>query len=175
VRARAAGLPVIEVVANVVQPYQGGIVAAHRGAGLPVIEVVANVVQPYQGGIVAAHRGWLEENADVAVRFLRGFARGMIWVFERSNRAAAIELLVDEETTAELAANVYDLNIGADGLAVRAALNPEGIRNVLALRNQFNGFETPQDLGWLASPAGGLYDVSYYERAVRGLASDDCH
>ncbi len=151
-----------------------GIVRA-REAGLPVIEVVANVIEPYQGGVLAANRGWLADHPEVAVRFLRAFARGMIWVFDPENRAAAIQLLIDAETTPDLAAKVYDLNVGPDGLAERAALSPAGFRNVLELRSEFNGFEIPQDIDLLASPAGGLYDLSYYENAVERLRdSSDC-
>jgi ABC-type nitrate/sulfonate/bicarbonate transport system substrate-binding protein len=150
-----------------------GLVRA-REAGLPVIEVVSNVIDPYQGGIVAANRGWLADNPRVAVGFLRGFVRGMRWVFEPSHRAAAIALLVDGETTPELAAKVYDLNVGPDGLAEQAALSAEGFRNVLALRGEFNGFESPQDIDVLSSPEGGLYDLRFYGQAVRRLppASD---
>jgi hypothetical protein len=37
---------------------------------------------------------------------------------------------------------------------------------VLKLRAEFNGFDAQQDLEFLASPASGLYDLSYYECAV---------
>jgi ABC-type nitrate/sulfonate/bicarbonate transport system substrate-binding protein len=138
-----------------------------REAGLPVIGVVTDTVQPYQGGMVASSRSWLNDNPDTAVRFLRAFIRGTAWVFDRCHRDAAIQLLVDEETSPELAAKIYDLNIAADGLARRAALDQPGFRNVLELRAEFNGFETPQDLDLLASPQGGLYNLSYYRDAAQ--------
>ena len=147
-----------------------GVVRA-RELGLPVIGVVADVVRPYQGGVVAANRGWLNNNPETAVRFLRAFIRGMTWVFDRRHRDATIRLLVDQETTPEIAAKIYDLNIAPDGLARRAALSPAGFRNVLELRDEFNGFEIPQDLDLLATPQGGLYDLSFYERAARCLGA----
>ncbi|XUL88250.1 hypothetical protein ACQ86D_17595 [Streptomyces galilaeus] len=91
----------------------------------------------------------------------------MTWVFDRRHRDAAIQLLVDDETSPELAAKIYDLNVAADGLSRRAALSPAGFRNVLELRAEFNGFELPQDLDLLASPQGGLYDLGYYREAAR--------
>ncbi|MFI6404432.1 ABC transporter substrate-binding protein [Streptomyces sp. NPDC050548] len=143
-----------------------GVVRA-RETGLPVIGVVADTVQPYQGGMLASSRGWLKDNPGTAVRFLRAFIRGMTWVFDRRHRDAAIQLLVDDETSPELAAKIYDLNVAADGLSRRAALSPAGFRNVLELRAEFNGFELPQDLDLLASPQGGLYDLGYYREAAR--------
>lgn len=146
-----------------------GVVRA-RAAGLPMIGVVSDLIQPYQGGVVAANRQWLQNNSSVAIGFLRALIRGTQWVFDRRHRAAAVDLLIDAETTAELAARIYDLNVAADGLAPRAALNRDGFRNVLELRNEFGGFEIPQDVDRLASPAGGLYDLSFYHRALRDRA-----
>jgi ABC-type nitrate/sulfonate/bicarbonate transport system substrate-binding protein len=149
-----------------------GIVRA-RAAGLSVIDVVSNVIQPYQGGVVAANRGWLADNPETAWRFLRGLVRGMDWVFEPANRAASVQLLLDAETSSELAAKIYDLNVGLDGLSPRAALDPNAFRNVLELRNEFGGFESPQDIDRLASEEGGLYDLEPYQRAVESLVEHE--
>lgn len=46
---------------------------------------------------------------------------------------------------------------------------PGRVRNVLQLRDEFRGFEVPQDIGVLASPQGGLCDLSFYRQAVRRL------
>ncbi|GAA1613847.1 ABC transporter substrate-binding protein [Actinoplanes couchii] len=142
-----------------------GVVRA-RAAGLPVIGTVADYFDAYQGGIVAGNREWLAAHRSVAVRFLRAYVRAMVWLFDPRHRDAAIALLVDTETPPELAAAIYDLNVSADGLARRGALSPAGFRAVLELRNEFHGFETPQDIDRLASPEGGLYDLTYYNRAV---------
>ncbi len=144
-----------------------GVVRA-REAGLPVIGTVAELYDAYQGGVLAGNREWLAAHPDIAVRFLRAYVRGMSWVFDRRHRDAAIALLVDAETTPALAAKIYELNVGPDGLSPRGALSPPGFRTVLELRDEFHGFETPQDIDRLASPEGGLYDLSYYDRATRG-------
>jgi ABC-type nitrate/sulfonate/bicarbonate transport system substrate-binding protein len=138
-----------------------------RELGLSVIGTVGDVIQPYLGGVAASSRWWLTRNSGVAARFIRGFYRGTVWIRDPANRQAAIDLLVDEETTADLAAKVHDLNVAADGLAERARLDPEGLFNVLELRDEFMGFETPQDLELLASPQGGLYDLTYYRKAIK--------
>jgi ABC-type nitrate/sulfonate/bicarbonate transport system substrate-binding protein len=136
-----------------------------RDAGLPVIGVVSDLIQPYQGGIIAANRDWLHANSSIAVCFLRAFICSANWIFDPRHRDQAMALLLDDETTPELAAEIYQLNIAADGLSPRAKLDPSGFRNVLELRNEFNGFESPQDIDLLASPAGGLYTMEYYNRA----------
>ncbi|MEV6349094.1 ABC transporter substrate-binding protein [Actinoplanes sp. NPDC051851] len=143
-----------------------GVVRA-RADGLPVIGTVAGLFDAYQGGVLAGNREWLATHRDVAVRFLRAYVRGVSWVFDRRHRDAAIALLVDAETTPELAAAIYDLNVAPDGLAPCGALSPTGFRTVLELRDEFHGFETPQDIDLLASPEGGLYDLSFYDQAVR--------
>jgi ABC-type nitrate/sulfonate/bicarbonate transport system substrate-binding protein len=149
-----------------------GVVRA-REAGLPVIGTVAELEEAYQGGIVAGNREWLAAHPGVAVRFLRAYAKGMQWIFDPRHRSAAIALLVDAETPPELAAKIYDLNVAGDGLARCGALSPAGFRTTLELRDEFHGFETPQDIDRLASPEGGLFDPRYHDRAVRGVRG--CH
>jgi hypothetical protein len=134
--------------------------------GLPVIGAVAELFKVYQGGVVAANRRWLAANPSVAVRFLQAYAHGMAWVFDPYHRDAAIALLADEETPPALAAAIYDLNVGPDGLAPCGTLSLSGFRTVLELRDEFHGFEIPQDIDRLASREGGLYDLSFYDSAV---------
>lgn len=142
-----------------------GVVRA-RDAGLPMIGVVDDTIHPYVGGMLAANRGWLRDNPDVAVHFLRAFIRAMDWIYQPGHRDEAIGLLVDQDTTPELAAKIYDLNVAPDGLARGAALSQPGLRNLLALRDEFHGFESPQDIDRLASPQGGLYDLSFLQQAA---------
>jgi hypothetical protein len=78
-------------------------------------------------------------------------------------------MLTDAMTPSALAAQIYDAAVGTGGLTSR--LSHQGLLSVLALRAEFNGFATPQDLDFLASPASGLYDLSYYQRAI---GRDDC-
>jgi ABC-type nitrate/sulfonate/bicarbonate transport system substrate-binding protein len=139
-----------------------------RELGLSIIATVASTIHPYLGGVAASSRWWLESHPDVAERFIRAFHRGKVWVHDAANRAAAISLLLDSETTPALAAKIYDLNVAPDGLAMEK-LDHQGLLDVLALRAEFGGFETPQDLEFLASPKSGLYDLRYYERATAAL------
>ncbi|GIE78493.1 ABC transporter substrate-binding protein [Actinoplanes philippinensis] len=144
-----------------------GVVRA-REAGLPVIGRVSDLFDAYQGGVLAANREWLAAHPATAIKFIRGYVRGVSWVLDPRHRDAAIALLIDAETPPALAAKIYDLNVATDGLARCGALSPAGFRAVLELRDEFHGFEIPQDIDHLTSPEGGLYDLSYHHRAVRG-------
>jgi ABC-type nitrate/sulfonate/bicarbonate transport system substrate-binding protein len=146
-----------------------GIVRA-RTSGLPVIGTVAELFKEYQGGVIVTNRNWLATHSSIAVRFLKAYARGVAWAVDPRNREMAIALLADNETSPTIAAAIYDLNVAVDGLAPCGTLSLPGFRAVLELRNEFNGFEKAQDIDRLVSPEGGLYDLSFYDRAVQGLS-----
>ncbi|HYU16670.1 MAG TPA: hypothetical protein VEL05_11380 [Candidatus Acidoferrum sp.] len=99
-----------------------------RERGLSLIANVGDIIHPYLGGAAASSRRWLAHHRDMAERFIRGFHRATLWVRDPANRAAAIDLLVDADTTPELAAKVYDLNLAPDGLAEAARLDHTGLR-----------------------------------------------
>jgi ABC-type nitrate/sulfonate/bicarbonate transport system substrate-binding protein len=146
-----------------------GVVRA-RADGLPVIGVATDLFSAYQGGILAANRQWLAQHSSIATRFLRAYVRGVAWVFDGRHRDEAISLLQDNETSQALAAATLDLNVGLDGLAPCGRLNLDGFRAVLELRDEFHGFETPQNIDLLVSQDGGLYNLSFYDAAVQKLS-----
>lgn len=139
-----------------------------KDLGLPVIGTIADIVSPYAGGSAASSRFWLHNNPGVAARFTRAFARATNWVQDPRNRAEATALLVDADTTPAQAVEVYNLNVASIGLSDCAGLSHAGFLNLLSLRNEFKGFEKPQNLNFLASPASGLYDLRYYQAAIAG-------
>ncbi|MGH1555804.1 hypothetical protein ACRAWF_40120 [Streptomyces sp. L7] len=85
-------------------------------------------------------------------------------MFDRRHRDAAIQLLVDDETSPELAARIDDLNVAAPTVSPRTCrLSPAGFRNVLELRAEFSGFEATAGPRPARLAAGrGLYDLGYY-------------
>ena len=145
-------------------------VARAQDAGLPVIGTVADLFDAYQGGILAGNREWLAAHPETAVGFLRSYVRAIAWVTDPRNSNAAISLLIDNATAVPLATRIYNLNVDRNGLAPFGELNLSGFRTVLELRDEFHGFEAIQDIDRLTSPAGGLYNLSYYGRAVCTLS-----
>ena len=145
-----------------------------KDLGMPLIGSIADFVQPYVGGAAASSRFWLHNNPGVAARFIAAFAKATNWVEDPRNRVAAQALLLDADTSPQLASEVYALNVSAQGLAPCAALDRSSFLSLLGLRNEFNGFEVPQNLNFLASPASGLYDLRYYNAATRDLRGPGC-
>jgi len=141
-----------------------------RAEGFSVLAKLSDVVSPYLGGAGVAREKWIKDNPEVVVRFIRAFYRAARWIEDPKNRAAAIALLSDANTSPELAAQIYDISVDPNGLARGAELNVAGLRKVMELRQEYGGFETQQDLDFLSSPRSGLYDLSYYERALRSAS-----
>jgi len=130
-----------------------------------VLAKLSDVASPYMGGAGVAREKWIKENPETVERFIRAFQRAMRWTVDPKNRQATIALLTDANTTPELAAQIYEISVDDSGLARNAELNVPGLRKVMELRQEFGGFESPQDLALLSSPKSGLYDLSYYDRA----------
>jgi ABC-type nitrate/sulfonate/bicarbonate transport system substrate-binding protein len=143
--------------------------ARAESAGFPVLAALADVASPYAGAVGIARESWLRANSDVAVRVIRAMYRANRWVQDPSNHAAAVGLIVasDPATTTEaIAERIYELSVADGGVIEDARMSLDGLRTILEIRQEFGGFETPQDLELLLSPEGGLYDLSYYERAI---------
>jgi ABC-type nitrate/sulfonate/bicarbonate transport system substrate-binding protein len=138
--------------------------------GFTVLATIDDVASLYLGGVGAARESWLHANPDVAIRFIRAYLRGVLWVENPDNRTAAIALLVNANTSAALAAKIYDAAVGEPtGIISDGKLDIRALRSVIRIRSAFDGFEQPQSVRFLASRASGLYDLRYYRQAVRGL------
>lgn len=140
--------------------------------GFPILAALADVASPYAGAAGIARESWLHANREVAVRVIRAIYRANRWVHDPAHHAAAVDLIIayDPTTTTEaLAERIYDLSVADGGVIENARMSLDGLRTILEIRQEFGGFETPQDLETLLAPESGLYDLSYYEEAVRSL------
>jgi ABC-type nitrate/sulfonate/bicarbonate transport system substrate-binding protein len=137
-----------------------------RAEGFSVLAKLSDVVSPYMGAAGVAREKWIKENPDRIVSFIRAFYRAVRWIEDPKNREAAITLFTDANTSPALAAQIYEISVDPNGLARDAELNVPGLRKVMELRQEYGGFESQQDLDFLSSPKSGLYDLSYYQRAL---------
>ena len=64
--------------------------------GMRVLQSAAEVLPHYQGVCGAARRAWAADNADVLVRFIRGYLAALDWLYDRGNEDAACALLVEK-------------------------------------------------------------------------------
>lgn len=136
-------------------------------AGMNRLDHVRTVADPYWSGVFAGKQSWLQQNKWVAVRFLRAYLEGVAWVNDPANRAEAISFLVNATTPEPLAARLFDAQLLPDGIIPGAAFDEAGLREVLELREEFGGFEQPQDLESLSKTDGPLTDSWYLKHALQ--------
>ncbi len=111
-----------------------------RKSGYTLLDVSTNLYASYQGGIIAANRGWVGNNGATVVAFLRGYLQGLAWVLDPANRDAAEALLLErmpEIQPAAAKAVMISLLSPKSGLTPDAAIVPDGMAQVLALRSRF--------------------------------------
>jgi ABC-type nitrate/sulfonate/bicarbonate transport system substrate-binding protein len=117
----------------------------------------------YQGLVAATRRDWAKEHASELIGYIRGYIAGLGWLYDPSNKDAAIALLREHlpQMSPELAAKSYDILLDPkQGFSRRAAIDLEGVRTVLGLRSQYG-----QPKKVLDDPMKYL-DLSYYNRAL---------
>lgn len=121
-----------------------------------------DVLGRYQGLVGAARRSWAQAHPDQLVGFIRAYTGGLAWLYDRANKAEALQILQKNVRgmSPELAAKTYDVLLGPGGFDPKAALDMEGVRTVLTLRSEYG---RPQKE--LTDP-GKYSDLSYYQRAM---------
>src|SRR2546425_322334 len=99
------------------------------------------------------------------VRYIRAYVAAVDWLYDPANRAEAMDILQRRlaDVSPDNAARSYDelLHPSRGSLSRKAAIDPEGVRTVLALRREFARPARP-----LSDPSR-YYDPTYYERALR--------
>lgn len=135
-----------------------------RAAGFNVLDVSSNVVDAYQGGIVAARRSWARANAGLVRGFIRGYLKGLEWTLDAANRAAAAELLLAKMPAIRpgvVDAVMDSLLSPQSGLTPDGAILRDGMETVLALRSRY---AQPRRA---LTDIDRYLDLSFYEDAVR--------
>jgi ABC-type nitrate/sulfonate/bicarbonate transport system substrate-binding protein len=139
--------------------------------GRKLFETAYDITYPYLGSVGVAERPWMKAHSDVLIRFIRAYVAASAWSFDPANRAEAIkQLQTQPNTSAALAAKLLDAQLTFGRGLVRDAyigdFEREGLSNVLQLRQKYDGFENPENLTKLATPAGGIYDLHWYHQAI---------
>ncbi|KAG5176223.1 hypothetical protein JKP88DRAFT_282915 [Tribonema minus] len=111
--------------------------------GLTVVGGFEDATYPYQGGSITTTRRWLDANGDTATGVVRALGRAASIVEE------TYAVQSDKKT-----GYLQDLN-----------LRHQPVYNTVALRQEFNGFETYQDVSKITGPTGGGIDESYWAKA----------
>jgi ABC-type nitrate/sulfonate/bicarbonate transport system substrate-binding protein len=133
-------------------------------AGLKSMGTAAAALGAYQGTSAFVLRAWAQANADTLVKYLEGYIEGVRWALDTRNKPDAVALMVERlKLSSEVAGQLYDIAADPkDGYDKDAALNMEGVKNVLKLRAQFAG-------GGVQAVPETYIDLSYYQKAKAGL------
>ena len=119
----------------------------------------------YQGTAGIARRSWAREHEATLAGFLRGYKAGVDWVSDPANRDIVEALLVanSRDMTPALAKQSYDLLLAEKGGLTRdLAIDPAGMRTVMALRSKYG--MPPRTL----TDSAKYIDRSYLDKALGG-------
>lgn len=130
-----------------------------RGKAFHVLARTQDYVSAYARGVGAARRAWASRNAGVLVRYIRALVRSVDWLRDPDNQAEAIQVIGAERSYRELLDSRF-------GLIPRGAINREGVKVVLQLREAMGEMKPP-----LPSPDKYI-DERYYRRAVASSGSE---
>jgi len=121
---------------------------------------------PYQGSSFGLSASWAAENPGTVVAFIRAYTRAMDIVYDRDRREEVVTI-VSKRTSMDpaIARKTLDqMTSGEYGFTPRAALDMEGVKTVIFLRDKYG---TPKaDLANLDD----FVDLTYYETALESLA-----
>jgi ABC-type nitrate/sulfonate/bicarbonate transport system substrate-binding protein len=133
--------------------------------GFSVLDRSTRIYDAYQGGIVAARRSFAETHPDRVTAFLRAYLKGLAWVRDVANHDAAQALLLEKMTAIQpqaAPAVMKSLLSPKSGLTPEAAILPEGMQQVLALRSRYGtgsapltDYEKYLDLSFLKAASAG--------------------
>lgn len=134
-----------------------------QARGLRPLLKATSVLGRYQGNVGAARRSWAKDNSASVVAFIRGYKESIAWLYDVSNRAQAISILLKNvpSMSKELAEASYaELLDPRDGFFQDCNIDLAGLNCVLELRSRYA--ESKKQL------RDGLNycDLSYYQRAL---------
>jgi ABC-type nitrate/sulfonate/bicarbonate transport system substrate-binding protein len=136
--------------------------AIARGDGMNVLVRCSDIIGPYQGNVGAVTRSFFVANADTLRRYISAYVQALDWMHAAANRSDVVGLLVERggftsPIATALAATFLD---PTTGYARRAAIDPAGVRTVLALRERYGAAAT------IGRPTA-YYDTTAYDRVVK--------
>jgi ABC-type nitrate/sulfonate/bicarbonate transport system substrate-binding protein len=130
--------------------------------GLSFLGEAVSSVGRYQATVQIANRLWAKENEKAMVGYIRAMISAVDWIYEPGNRQETIKILAEAVKISEAAAtpSVVGLTEGQARLSPKGALDVEGVKTVLHLREQYG---QPQKK--MGAPEK-YYDLTYYNKAL---------
>jgi ABC-type nitrate/sulfonate/bicarbonate transport system substrate-binding protein len=133
-----------------------------KNAGFTFIGEAVSSVGRYQATVQIANRWWAKENEKAAVGYVRAMITATDWIYDPANKAEAVKILAAAVKIPEAAAapSINGLTQGQAALSPKGALDVEGLKTVIDLREQYG--EPKKKMG---APEK-YYDLSYYNKAL---------
>ena len=136
--------------------------------GMQTLGGIRDAADPFMGGAGVALRSWLDANPDLAIRFVRAYVAAQRYTLDPANKAEVMEwLIADAKGNVSVAEQTYQIyTTPGEGYILDGKIDLPGLFGTASLRDSFGGFDDSQNLRRLTSPASGMYDLSYWQRAV---------
>ncbi len=132
-------------------------------AGLRNLGEATSFIGPYLATACFVMRPWGRANADLLVRYLQAYVEGLRYAL--ANPDYAIKLLSERlKIEASVARDAHAIATAPGGFAKDAALDREGLQNVLKLRAEVEG-----QWGGVPPAPEKYLELSCYEQALKGL------
>ena len=135
-----------------------------KKGGFHTFGMWTDVIGPYLADGHWVLRSWAKANADTLVKYLQSIVEGYRWAVVPAHKADVVASMAKHlKIDPDIAAQAVEAEIGPNGgLAKDAAFDMVGFKTTLKLRAELEGGDPN------ASPEKYI-DLSYYERALKGL------
>ena len=146
----------------------GQTAAQARQQGLVSLATTSAIVGSVLRYGVFTRRQWAKENGDPLVRYIAAHIVAQRWIMNPENKNKVIDMVAQQrKLSRELAAGLYEMDTGPDGLAKDAAIDVTRFSNVLKFRAEVEG-----SWGGKAPAPDRYYDTAYYKKALAMVNTD---
>ena len=110
--------------------------------------------------VYAVNTEWAAKNKNTVVAFLKGYMKGVNWLYDRANRKEAIEMLIKHSgAKPDDAEKTYDFYMSLK------PFRPDGAMTDLAMKDALDALVVLEDLKAPTPPATKYYDDSFLKAA----------
>ena len=131
--------------------------------GFHTLASASQVLGPYQGLVAGVRQAWAADHREALVGYIRGYVKGVDWLYDTANKAEAIALFRKNlpNVSPEGAEASYRLLLDQQtGFQRNGAISLAGVSQVLTLRSKWSGQK--KELGQPTK----YYDSTYYDAAM---------
>jgi len=132
--------------------------------GFNILADATEIIGAYQGSAFITRRAYAKEHDKDVVAFLRAIVTATDEVFADKPGAVKVLRTRIKDLSEEDASAIYEtMTAGKGGLNRRAKVNMDGVKTLIALRNELSGAKK------IDSAPEKYVDLSYYDKAIAGM------